>query len=216
MYAVVIALAAVTLLGAGVVFAGIKDSKHDLTSGSAAAIKAEATYTEICAFCHTPHNARTGSAPLWNRAAGTENVTYTAYVTARGTSSVPGGASKACLSCHDGSLGANSLVNAGFDGQPVFSAATEALMNASPAAIGINPGDLSNDHPVGVSLPTATDYQTAAAVISAGLALFGTSQTVECATCHDAHEYGTAVAGTMPFLAKSNLASGMCTTCHLK
>ena len=211
---VFIAVLAILLLYSGVALAGITDSMHDLRSTSAATIKAGGTATEICVFCHTPHNGLTDG-PLWNRKASMTEITYTAYNTILGNSSQPGGASKICLSCHDGTLGTDSLVNVGFDGQPDFSAA-EAAMLASSAAIGIAAGDLANDHPVGLTVPGTADYATVSAIETAGLALFTGSETVECSTCHDAHEYGTVAAGTEPFLAKSNLASGLCTTCHLK
>jgi hypothetical protein len=215
---VFIAVLAILLLYSGIVLAvDIADSKHDLTSGSTASIKAEATATEICVFCHTPHGGRDAAGPLWNRTAATENISYDSYTTVSGTSWTPGGASKICLSCHDGTLGADSLVNEGFNGQPSFAAATETAMAGSSATIGAAAGDLVNDHPVGLSVPVQGDYALEADIITAGLSLYGAStDEIECATCHDAHDYGTAALGTLPFLAVSNLASGMCTTCHLK
>ncbi len=214
---VVLAVAVViALVAAGAAMAGITNSKHDLRSASTATIKADGTYNEICAVCHTPHNAISGSAPLWNRLVGTETITYNAQTTARGTSWVPGAASKACLSCHDGTIGFGvaTLANPGFDGQPVFTTA-DTLMPGSSSAIGQTADSLSNDHPVGVVIP-ASGFDTVANIETAGLTLYGGTNTVECGTCHDAHDYGTAVAGTLPFLAISNLASGMCLECHLK
>jgi hypothetical protein len=70
---------------------------------------------EVCAFCHTPHGANTGApgaAPLWNRAIPT-TAGYTTYSGPNfdGTSVAPVGVSLACLSCHDGSLALDALIN---------------------------------------------------------------------------------------------------------
>ncbi|HAK60301.1 MAG TPA: hypothetical protein DCO77_07935, partial [Nitrospiraceae bacterium] len=49
----------------------IKNSKHDLSTGSTGAtIKAAAAggTSRVCVFCHTPHSANPDAlAPLWNR-----------------------------------------------------------------------------------------------------------------------------------------------------
>jgi hypothetical protein len=81
--------------------------------------------TEICIFCHTPHGGTPGVEPAWNRKL--SNAVYTTYTSSslsaldilgRNASGVPltqpgqplpglsqpGGSSKLCLSCHDGTL----------------------------------------------------------------------------------------------------------------
>ena len=65
--------------------------------------------TQICVFCHTPHHARTDTAPLWNK----DNLTtYVAYgPTLAGTSTDVSGSSLACLSCHDGITTFDNLIN---------------------------------------------------------------------------------------------------------
>ncbi|MBE7414245.1 MAG: hypothetical protein HS130_03015 [Deltaproteobacteria bacterium] len=86
--------------------------------------------TEICVFCHTPHHTNvTGfaageAAPLWNRTNATGS--YTPYgpngATVAGTTVTQvGGATLACLSCHDGVTTFDNLVNApgkGLNSQP--------------------------------------------------------------------------------------------------
>src|SRR5512134_3498758 len=66
--------------------------------------------TQVCAFCHTPHGARTDVTPLWNRQ--DSGATYTTYtstsydaqnITAE-FQATPAGSSKLCLSCHDGTI----------------------------------------------------------------------------------------------------------------
>jgi hypothetical protein len=70
---------------------------------------------EVCVFCHTPHGANLGapgSAPLWNRTV-PASAGYTTY-NSPNMDSVPGqpkGVSLACLSCHDGTIAVDSLIN---------------------------------------------------------------------------------------------------------
>ncbi|MBI5211852.1 MAG: hypothetical protein HY957_00575, partial [Nitrospirae bacterium] len=75
----VLVVAAIVLLGAGVALAGISSTKHNLSSGGPGTVKASAGQQndEICVYCHTPHFANTGftGAPLWNKA--TPAATYT-------------------------------------------------------------------------------------------------------------------------------------------
>ena len=72
-------------------------------------------YAEVCVYCHTPHGANQGVAlPLWNRTI--KATSYTTYA-ALGTSSItqpitqPGPNSLACLSCHDGQVAVDSVIN---------------------------------------------------------------------------------------------------------
>ena len=72
-------------------------------------------YAQVCVYCHTPHGANTTvDLPLWNRTM-TGN-SYTTYDTL-GTSTItsdfiqPGINSLSCLSCHDGTLGIDSVIN---------------------------------------------------------------------------------------------------------
>jgi hypothetical protein len=72
-------------------------------------------YVEVCVYCHTPHGANASVAlPLWNRTI--KATTYTTYAEL-GTSSLtqavtqPGPNSLACLSCHDGQVAVDSIIN---------------------------------------------------------------------------------------------------------
>ncbi|MCM2251956.1 MAG: cytochrome c3 family protein [Ramlibacter sp.] len=72
-------------------------------------------YAEVCVYCHTPHGANANvTLPLWNRTIAA--TTYTTYA-ALGTSSLtqpvtqPGPNSLACLSCHDGQVAVDSIIN---------------------------------------------------------------------------------------------------------
>ena len=72
-------------------------------------------YGEVCVYCHTPHGANANvKLPLWNRTI--KQTTYTTYA-ALGTSTLtqevsqPGPNSLACLSCHDGQVAVDSVIN---------------------------------------------------------------------------------------------------------
>lgn len=105
---------------AGLAASGIGSSRHNL--GSMGKVLTSTATTEICVFCHTPHHSNTanGLKPMWNR--GTSAPTsYTAYGATIGGSTVSntdiGSTSLACLSCHDGVMTFDNLVNApGKDG----------------------------------------------------------------------------------------------------
>lgn len=101
----------------------IVNTRHNLTQGpiGAGAMNMNPyrnNYGEVCVYCHTPHGANTNiTAPLWNRTFNSQ--TYTVYnstpltATSSITSTInqPGVASLTCLSCHDGTLAMDSIIN---------------------------------------------------------------------------------------------------------
>lgn len=70
-------------------------------------------YGEVCVYCHTPHGASTQiNAPLWNRTINTGS--YQIYDKPRTLNQPigqPGVSSLTCLSCHDGSIAVDSIIN---------------------------------------------------------------------------------------------------------
>src|SRR3990170_5040999 len=143
----------------------VRNSKHNPSTNPN--ILATGT-TEVCIFCHTPHGGDTtvggGAAPLWNRTL--SSATYVLYDSPNfdGISKgQPAGVSKACLSCHDGTVAFDSLINfggsgstnniTGFNGGLVdpttkaFRDGAGPFPNLGSPKVGGNP-DLSNDHPI--------------------------------------------------------------------
>ncbi|MFZ3066107.1 MAG: cytochrome c3 family protein [Nitrospirota bacterium] len=134
-------------------------------------------YGEVCVYCHTPHGAQNSNAPLWNRTLpATGN--YTPYSSTTIDTSVgqPDGVSLACLSCHDGTIAIDSIINAPGSGTawggPVapnhYALAeypaqstnscllchrTAVLPNASFEAMALTQ-NLSNQHPISMNYPT--------------------------------------------------------------
>ena len=198
---------------------GIAATKHNLSSAGTQAIKGQ--YAEICVYCHTPHGGQSAIAddtgPLWNRnyTPGAFQI-YQSFTLDTTPSNPPTSVSKACLSCHDGTLGLNQLLNApgpgagtppGTDPNPIGGPSGTNNM----ALIGT---DLTDDHPVSIIYQDAQSYGTGAAIgvdshaagfraaSTAGtrpvvvngaitLPLYGTTLAngkVECGSCHDPHE----------------------------
>lgn len=122
-----------------------------------------------------------------------------------------------CLACHSSTAG------------PVGNRAADF----SVAKIGT---DLTNDHPVGVKLPTGEDWNVPGGTknnikyfdangdnaLSKGDIRFydtGEGPEVECASCHDPHGVPSGGPGSpmnATFLRVNNMGSAVCLTCHNK
>lgn len=207
------AVALMTLSGAGTAQAA---TLMDGTSHNLSGLATVTGGTEVCVFCHTPHNASATAKPLWNRTAAAATYTMYTSTTLQGTPSTSGqpeGVSAACLSCHDGATAYESLIN---PGSMTFSGTTTMAGTRAIGEVSAGNGDLSNDHPISIDVPLpAADpgLELAATIRGAGLPLYtgtGGSDQVECGTCHDPHS--TAV----NFLRIANDGSALCTTCHKK
>lgn len=187
-----VVLALLVLAGVAMGQTQITNSLHDLRT------YVTPNATEICIFCHTPHNAlKNGpSGDLWNHADSTQQFTFFDG----STTGTPNQASLSCLSCHDGVTGVDSY--GGTSG-------STNIPSSSSAYVGT---DLQNDHPIGIAYPpTGGSYNALAAAQTAGIKFFGggTDQ-VECASCHNPHKGATA----NYFLRIDNSASALCLACH--
>jgi predicted CXXCH cytochrome family protein len=196
-----VALAALAMVPAVSFGATIAGSVHDL-SGQGWGPAGD----QICVFCHTPHNALAPQlVPLWNHAATTSVFMLYTSASLNAAPGQPAGVSKACLSCHDGTVALDSYgANAGthfITGSPLLGT------------------DLSNDHPVSftydAALVTADGgglvTPESASWVDAGQTAPLYAAKLECGSCHNVHDpqFGD-------FLRKSNAASALCLTCHLK
>jgi len=180
--------------------AAITGTAHDLSGGAG----------QVCVTCHTPHNAQATAnqlIPLWNHAT-TATATYTVYASPTssidGVISQPSGVSKACLSCHDGTV-ATDAYGGTFD--PAGGTPAKKLSG------GKNLGtDLSNDHPVSVTY-VDPELVPIASIPAGGVELFGTAgnETVECASCHDVHDNTLG-----KFMRVTTVGSALCKSCHAK
>lgn len=200
-----LSLAGAAALALPTVHAGsIVGTKHDLSAygwGS----------DQTCIFCHAPHNAQSSqSAPLWNHAATT--ATFDLYgqggssptFNATATISQPVGTTKACLSCHDGTVAMDT-----------FGTRTGTHKLGGTSKLGT---DLRNDHPVSFTYDAAlatADGQLAVPVssswVDAGRRIPLFNAKLECASCHNVHDDTHT-----PFLRKNNAGSALCLSCHSK
>ena len=121
----------------GVSIAGIQGSVHDFSGFSFAG-------GQICLPCHTPHNAESDAAPLWNHELSVATYNLYSSPSMQATVNQPTGASKLCLSCHDGTVAVDSF---GGDSGTIFIDAFSADANLTT--------DLSNDHPISFVYDTA-------------------------------------------------------------
>jgi predicted CXXCH cytochrome family protein len=193
----------------------IRSTKHNLSSTSTNAVRA-VSEDQVCVFCHIPHGAYQ-SRPVWNRNLAYQDNPglYTLYSSTTLDAIVPrpSGASKLCLSCHDGTLAIGSLMN-----NDAIRPATVAMqggvttMPVGPRNLGT---DLRNDHPISMVPDPASDPEIVLPPQGDDVRLRegatpGVKDTVQCTSCHDPH------LPTYKFLVKDNTRGALCTTCHQK
>ena len=210
---------------------------HNLSSGSAAgSVRAQLPSAggtdQICVFCHTPHSAAPES-PLWNRPDPTGpngDGTFPVYAQPLGIKTdpaltgynsanlnYPSGASRMCLSCHDGVTSVGVLLG----NQTI--AMEGGLTNLTTGVI-----NLATSHPISFNYnqdvvdyidPADLNYQLPVGAIAIDTPLDGAGQ-MQCTTCHDPHEdtKGLATYGNLPFWRhQAGLLlsySEVCDACH--
>ncbi len=180
--------------------ASIVNSKHNLSVSGPGDVKG-VTESEICIFCHTPHNA-TSEAPLWNRyESGTVYIPYTSS-TLKAAVGQPAGASKVCLSCHDGTVALGMVRSR-----------SEAISFTQPIGTEQNLGtDLSNDHPVSFRYDSALVFSNPLlkdpAALTGNIRLDKDSQ-LQCTACHEPHnnQFGY-------FSRVDGMRGALCLACH--
>jgi predicted CXXCH cytochrome family protein len=230
---------------------GIKQTAHDLSvgGGNGAAVVGDNAeqggLDRICIYCHAPHNTiKPGSAeadgvnylPLWNHdmttatykmySNGTElpnDVSHQSQAMVALTGKTrPGGVSRLCLSCHDGSVATNAYgqYNSSSTGAANKFVSTAGLQYEIGSVVGTI-GDLTNHHPIGFAYDAATAdddeiaAKTTVMVTTTGVTIGDLlwNGNMECTTCHDVHN--TKNTGEK-FLWTTDEQSAFCLTCHLK
>jgi predicted CXXCH cytochrome family protein len=198
------ALAAILLAQTTLLAQGIRQSKHNLSASSPGLVRAAAE-SEICVFCHTPHSVK-GKTPMWNHFdSGAVYVPYSSS-TKKAAIGQPTGASKLCLSCHDGTV-ALSMVRKRSPGRE-----KQSQLAALPVGAAQLGADLSDDHPISFvydsSLVMANGQLKDPSTLT-GVVRLDKSRQVQCTSCHTSHDnrYGK-------FLVQNNFASALCVTCH--
>ena len=181
----------------------ISNTVHNLSVSGPGTIKASSE-SEICIFCHTPHNSSPHQ-PLWNRP--DPGLNYTLYNSST-TQAIPGqptGASILCLSCHDGTIALGNVLSRAV---PI---SMSGGITTLPSGNTNLTTDLSDDHPVSFT------YNSSLAIADGQLADPATltgqvqleNQQLQCTACHNPHQNLYA-----NFLVVSNQYSDLCNHCH--
>ena len=223
------------------------NNKHNLSFLSGNTIKAQPLTSDgtdqICIFCHTPHSA-TPDSPLWSRPdpatssfpiygnplvigggidAGTGGVAGQTARSQYNTAALyPNGASRMCLSCHDG-VTAIGLLSDSTTINMLGATNIVGYNSTSPAII-----DLSTSHPISfvyndpVRLDLVAWYGVGSYVLPdtgdiVDTPLDGQSR-MQCTTCHDPHD-DTRDAIGIPFWRHNTGVNvddydAVCNACH--
>ena len=206
-------------LPASLLAGSIAGTKHNLSASGPGPIRAS-TETQVCVFCHTPHDSNPAG-PLWNHqlSSGVNYLKYTsptldAY-TSQATAPDPNGASKLCLSCHDGTVALGAVSK----GVIPLAGGKTALASGDAGFVGT---DLSRTHPISfvvtdqlVATNNAKDSPLnplAAMRADPQVHLDGEGR-VQCTACHDPHSDDNFGSSGVHFYNKPQRA-GTCTVCH--
>jgi hypothetical protein len=228
------------LASSAMVRAGIIGTPHDF-SGESWNVSSSDPNT-VCGACHQPHNADSTVVPLWGHE--TTAATFQMYNTANvpvsdlqsAPDAQPAGPSKACLSCHDGTVAVNSF------GGTIQGGTGIAITNS--ARLGT---DLTHSHPISLT------YDSSIAGVGAGKDkwlfnpdtkqvlqpdsgafvtgndmtvngfLLGGKHRLECSSCHDVHNqegspYSIANNSKLVKIMGTQAGKGslLCRSCHDK
>jgi predicted CXXCH cytochrome family protein len=238
----VVAAVAIAAVATSAGATSIKNSKHDLSvNGPDASLRGAGT--QICVYCHTPHNART-EAPIWNRNDGKAGSSYKlysglgmankSYKTGFTTDSV----SLFCMSCHDGSsLGGlvRNIPTSEKDSAGTSLLSATGIKTTASTNLYKNSGDMRTTHPVNfvvgkTASATQKDIQTVqtgslgtvstfGTLAGSGFPLFKSSRPeTDAATntleCSSCHSVHDNT--NSPFLRDTMLNSTLCLGCHNK
>ena len=183
----------------------IVNTVHNLSVSGPGQIKATSE-SEICIFCHTPHNSSPQS-PLWNR--NDPGLNYILYnsTTIQATIGQPDGASILCLSCHDGTIALGNVLS-----RPVDIDFSFGITTLPPGTSNLTT-DLANDHPVSFVYNSSLAVADGELVDPINLTwpIKLENDKLQCTACHDPHKniYSD-------FLVASSQYSNLCTECHNK
>jgi predicted CXXCH cytochrome family protein len=196
-----LALLGAVLLAVPGARAGVESTVHNLAASGPGTVRAPEV-VNVCVFCHTPHNANPSRA-LWNHAL--PGVTYQPYASSTLAAEVdqPTGASRLCLSCHDGTLALGLLNKPERGVQPALGPLTGRTVVGT---------DLSDDHPVSFvydsELALRSGELADPSVLPQQVKLDDTGQ-LQCTSCHDPHE------DRLPdFLVLDPQLGALCLACH--
>jgi len=207
----------------------IAGTKHNLSTSGSGTVSA-VSESQICVFCHTPHHAEAiPGAPLWNRQL--SGATYTPYtsnsIDANDIAASPGGSSKLCLSCHDGTIAIGSVNVANSQSNVTIEMTGTGAGGVMPSGAGDSTGftrklgtDLSNDHPISFTyngVLANTDGELRNPDLESHIANRAPgvnppipleNDQVQCTSCHDPHIRDTDITKNIKFLRLHRFQEG--------
>ncbi len=216
-------------------------NKHDFSKDNVAAPIHSSSEDRVCIFCHTPHGAAPQST-LWNRPSPQDPKAFALYSSVgdtlviddpgvkgtslydnTDTSAYPNGATRLCMSCHDGAVAIGTVLTGEIaDGDTILTATVG----------GTQVIDLATSHPVsfvyddggGVVLGAINAAKGPGAYALPTLAdvpLDGQGR-MQCTTCHDPHEDSRVTEAGQPPFWRHVVAGNpglsydeVCNTCHV-
>ena len=200
--------------------AGVIGTVHNLSVSGPGEVKS-LTETEICKFCHIPHNS-VAPTPLWAQTlsrAQYETPQIRLGTTARVAAPQPDGSSRLCLSCHDGTVALGEIGN-----RPRLSR-TASQIRLRPGQAGYLGTDLSGSHPISFVVTDTAFRQADAADVDMGLkdleliradpaVNLDSAGKMQCTTCHDPHVDSYYDQGRVPRFWVRPSVQEVCLTCH--
>jgi len=174
--------------------------------------------TEVCKFCHIPHSTVVNE-PLWGHMLSkVERYKMPTPRGARPSASVPvqpDGASRLCLSCHDGTIALGEVRSRTRIGMAGASKLT-------PGRRGFLGTDLSGGHPISIEMPEMPEpgegedmtLRPRSAVELDHDVRLDAAGKIQCTSCHDPHSDANYDEGSVPHFWVKPTVTEVCTTCH--
>lgn len=178
------------------------------------------TETQVCKFCHIPHNAVVPQ-PLWGHALSRASYDVPRIRSREGGRipvPQPDGSSRLCLSCHDGTVALGDVAG---EPRPLLMAGAQRL---SPGHRGFLGTDLSGSHPVSFVVPDGDftspgeerdmGLKPLAAITADRQVRLDAGGKMQCTTCHDPHADRYYAPGHVPRFWVKPTVTEVCRTCH--
>lgn len=197
----------------------VADTVHNLSVSGPGEIRA-LDETEVCKFCHVPHNAEAAT-PLWGHALSQAQY-QTPELRASGDVPVPApqpdGSSRLCLSCHDGTVALGDVAG---EAGGIRMRGAERLRPGHRGFLGT---DLTGSHPISfvlqdspgdrIAADTDMDLHPLSLITADPQVRLDPEGKMQCTTCHDAHSDAHYQSGRVPRFWVKPTYAGVCLTCH--
>ncbi|NOZ77988.1 MAG: hypothetical protein GXP48_02165 [Acidobacteria bacterium] len=197
----------------------VADTLHNLSVSGPGAIHS-VSETQVCKFCHIPHNAVVPH-PLWGHTLSSADYRVPDVISPSGgklPAPQPDGSSRLCLSCHDGTVALGDLGGK----RPIPMLGSQRL---TPGRRGFIGTDLSGSHPISFVVRDATGARGAATERDMGLRPLSSITAdpdvrldamgkMQCTTCHDPHSDQYYKKGQVPHFWVKPTVQEVCITCH--